>query len=106
MTEQTVEEGNAIILLTGRNDPIGFGHTTGYLEFYDERHPPAFPLESGPHHRLDGSPGGELTANLQEFSPGGTDNRFTSDVKEEVQRGRKRAIIPPFPFRREAPACS
>src|SRR6266536_233976 len=46
MAEQTVEVGNAIILLTCSNDPFSDGHTTGYLEFYDERHRPAFPLTS------------------------------------------------------------
>jgi hypothetical protein len=28
------------------NDPFSDGHTTGYLEFYDERHRPPFPLTS------------------------------------------------------------
>jgi hypothetical protein len=46
MAEQTVEVGNAIILLTGTNDPFSDGHTTGYLEFYDERHRPDRPLTS------------------------------------------------------------
>ena|SRR5437588_12787517 len=46
MAEQTVEVDNAIILLTGINDPFSDGHTTGYLEFYDERHRPALPLIS------------------------------------------------------------
>lgn len=42
----TTEIGNAIIILTGMNDPFSDGHTTGYLEFYDERHRPSFPLTS------------------------------------------------------------
>ena len=46
MAEPTVKVGNAIILLTGSNDPFSDGHITGYLEFYDERHRPAFPLAS------------------------------------------------------------
>jgi hypothetical protein len=47
MAEQsTIEVGNAIIVLTGMNDPFSNGHTTGYLEFYDERHRPSFPLTS------------------------------------------------------------
>ena len=47
MAEQhTTEIGNAIIVLTGMDDPFGDGHTTGYLEFYDERHRPSFPLTS------------------------------------------------------------
>ena len=50
MAEQTVEIGNAIILLIGSNDPFSDGHTTGYLEFYDERHRPAFPLNSHTVH--------------------------------------------------------
>jgi hypothetical protein len=36
----------AIILLTGESDPCSEGHTTGYLEFYDERHWPAEPITS------------------------------------------------------------
>jgi len=46
MAEQTVTVGNAIIVLAGTDDPFSDGHTTGYLEFYDERHRPAFPLTS------------------------------------------------------------
>ncbi|HEX6553781.1 MAG TPA: hypothetical protein VF026_13530 [Ktedonobacteraceae bacterium] len=42
----TVEVGNATILLTSTDDPFSDGHTTGYLEFYDERHRPSFPLTS------------------------------------------------------------
>ena len=42
----TTEIGNAIIVLTDRNDPFSDGRTTGYLEFYDERHRPSFPLTS------------------------------------------------------------
>jgi hypothetical protein len=45
MAEQhTIEIGNAIIVLTGMNDPFRDGRTTGYLEYYDERHRPSFPL--------------------------------------------------------------
>ena len=32
--------------LVDPNDPFSDGHTTGYLEFYDERHWPPFPLTS------------------------------------------------------------
>ena len=47
MAEQsTIEVGNAIITLSSANDPFCDGHTTGYLEFYDERHRPSFPLTS------------------------------------------------------------
>jgi hypothetical protein len=47
MAEQhTLEVGNAIIVLTGMNEPFSDGHTTGYLEFYDERHRPSFSLTS------------------------------------------------------------
>jgi hypothetical protein len=47
MAEQsTVQVGNASISLVGTNDPFGEGHTTGYLEFYDERYRPSFPLTS------------------------------------------------------------
>jgi hypothetical protein len=46
MAEQTVEVGNANIVLAGDNDPFSDGHITGYLEFYDERHRPRFPLTS------------------------------------------------------------
>ena len=47
MTEQhTVEVGSAIIVSTDTNDPFSDGHTTGYLECYDERHRPSFPLSS------------------------------------------------------------
>lgn len=47
MAEQhTVEVGNATIVLSGTNDSFSDGHTTGYLEFYDERHRPSFPLTS------------------------------------------------------------
>ena len=41
---RTVEVGNAIIHLTSQSDLFSDGHTTGYLEFYDERHRSAFPL--------------------------------------------------------------
>lgn len=42
----TIEVGNTTIVLSGPNDPFSDGHTTGYLEFYDERHRPDFPLTS------------------------------------------------------------
>lgn len=42
--QSTLEGGNAIIVLNSPNDPFCDGHTTGYLEFYDERHRPSFPL--------------------------------------------------------------
>ena len=42
----TLEVGNASIRLVGPNDPFSDGHTTGYREFYDERHRPSFPLTS------------------------------------------------------------
>jgi hypothetical protein len=47
MAEQSfVEVGNATIVLICANDPFSDGLTTGYLEFYDERHRPDFPLTS------------------------------------------------------------
>ena len=46
MAEQTVTVGNATIVLSGPDDPFSDGHATGYLEFYDERHRPLFPLTS------------------------------------------------------------
>jgi hypothetical protein len=46
MAEQTIVIGNATIVLNGPNDPFHDGYTTGYLEFYDERHLPFFPLTS------------------------------------------------------------
>ena len=47
MAEQsTIEVANAIIILTSAHDTFSDGHTTGYLEFYDERHRPSFPLTS------------------------------------------------------------
>ena len=47
MAEQTtVEVGDALIVLTGTTDPFSDGRTTCYLEFYDERHRPHFPLTS------------------------------------------------------------
>ena len=47
MAEQhTIEVGNATIVLSSTNDSFSDGHTTGYLEFYDERHRPHFPLTS------------------------------------------------------------
>ncbi len=45
-TQKTIEVGNTIIILTSPADPFSDGHTTGYLEFYDERHRPPFPLTS------------------------------------------------------------
>lgn len=36
----------ASILLPSPCDPFYDGHTTGYLEFYDERHRPPIPLSS------------------------------------------------------------
>jgi len=51
MAEQhTVEVGNSIIVLTSTNDFFSDGHTTGYLEFYDERHRPSLPLTSQTIH--------------------------------------------------------
>lgn len=41
-----IEVGNATILVASTDDPFSDGRTTGYLEFYDERHRPAFPLTS------------------------------------------------------------
>jgi hypothetical protein len=46
MAKQTVTVGNAIIALAGNNDLFNDGYITGYLEFYDERHRPLFPLTS------------------------------------------------------------
>ena len=46
MAEQTIVVGNATIVLNGPNDSFHDGYTTGYLEFYDERHRPLFPLTS------------------------------------------------------------
>ena len=46
MTGQTVKVGNATIVLSSIDDPLSEGHATGYLEFYDERHRPLFPLTS------------------------------------------------------------
>ncbi len=59
MAEPIVEVGNAIIVLADASDPFSEGHTTGYLEFYDDRHRPAFPLTS--HAVLD-----HLQAMMQE----------------------------------------
>ena len=42
----TVEVGNASICLVDTHDPFSDGRTSGYLEFYDERHRPSFPLTS------------------------------------------------------------
>lgn len=44
--QSTIEVGNVSIVLSSINDPFSDGHTTGYLEFYDERHRPVFPLTS------------------------------------------------------------
>ncbi len=47
MAEQSIiEVANATVVLTGTDDPFSDGCTTGYLEFYDERHRPSFPLTS------------------------------------------------------------
>lgn len=47
-TQKTIEVGNTIIILTSSTDPFSDGHTTGYLEFYDERHRPSLsPNEPG-----------------------------------------------------------
>ena len=47
MAEQhTLEVGNAIMVLTDMHDSFRDGHTTGYLEFYDVRQGPCFPLPS------------------------------------------------------------
>lgn len=46
MAEQMIVVGNATIVLSGPNDPFHDGYTTGYLEFYDERYRPIFPLTS------------------------------------------------------------
>lgn len=46
MAEQTLTVGNATIVLSGTDDPFSDGRTTGYLEFYDARHRPPFPLTS------------------------------------------------------------
>ena len=46
MAKQTVTVGNAIIALAGNDDPFNDGYIIGYLEFYDERHRPLFPLTS------------------------------------------------------------
>jgi len=46
MAEQTVTVGNATIVLSSIDDLFSDGRTTGYLEFYDERHRPLFPLTS------------------------------------------------------------
>jgi hypothetical protein len=35
-----------IIALAGNSDPFNDEYVTGYLEFYDERHRPLFPLTS------------------------------------------------------------
>lgn len=44
MAEQrAVEVGNTMLVLTDAHDPFSDGHTTGYLEFYDERHRSSFP---------------------------------------------------------------
>jgi hypothetical protein len=52
--QNTVEVGNAFIIVAGNHDSFGDGHTTSYLEFYEERHRPSFPLTSQtiPNHLL------------------------------------------------------
>lgn len=40
---RAVKVGNTSSVLTDTNDPFSNGYTTGYLEFYDERHRPSFP---------------------------------------------------------------
>ena len=42
--QQTYEIGNAVVVLVDSNAPFSEGHTTGYLEFYDERHRPSLSL--------------------------------------------------------------
>lgn len=44
--QQTCKVGNAVVVLVASNDPFNDGYTAGYLEFYDERHRPLFPLTS------------------------------------------------------------
>jgi hypothetical protein len=44
MAKQTVTLGIANIALAGNDDPFNDGYTTGYLEFYDERHRPLISL--------------------------------------------------------------
>lgn len=46
IAQQTCEIGNMVVVLVGSNDPFSEGHNTGYLESYDERHRPSFPLTS------------------------------------------------------------
>jgi hypothetical protein len=41
MAKQTVSIGNAVIALAGNYDLFNAGYTTGYLEFYGERHRPS-----------------------------------------------------------------
>ena len=43
---RAVKGGNTSIVLTDTNDPFINGYTAGYLEFYDERLRPSFPLTS------------------------------------------------------------
>ena len=125
MAEQTVEVGNAIIVLEGDNDPFSDGRTTGYLEYYDERHRPRFPLTSRVIHDylalvmdepstpplwkagritpLDGSAHGELPTNLQELRSRGAYDRFAKSVKENVRGHGRRAndCSLPFPIMKE-----
>ena len=41
VAKRTVTVGNATIALAGNDDLFNDGYTTGYLEFYDERHRPS-----------------------------------------------------------------
>ena len=84
MAQQSiVQVGNASICLVDADDPFRDGHSTGYLEFYDERHRPSFPLTSQmvsdyltmivkepstPLHRIAGRIAGWMEA-LMEHSP-------------------------------------
>jgi hypothetical protein len=125
MAGQTVEVGNSIIVLAGDDDPFSDGRTTGYLEFYDERHRARFPLtsqvihdylalvmdgavhtyslQSRTHYRLDGSAHGELPTNLQELRSRGAYDRFAKSVKENVHgHGRRENDCSlPFPIMKE-----
>jgi hypothetical protein len=46
MANQNVTIRNSVIALAGNNDPFNDGYSTGYREFYDERHCSLFPLTS------------------------------------------------------------
>ena len=119
MTEQTVTVGNATIFLNGPNDPFRDGHTTGYLEFYDERHRPLFPLTSQtirdhlmtiltesscPELWRVGRITGWMEALMENASqtfrsvlPGECMIVLQMLYKEEVWRDGKQAIVRPFP---------